>query len=357
MRRIARASCTAISSRPTSWWRKTGVKLLDFGLAKLSRARETTAVDDTVTKALTQENAILGTLQYMAPEQMQGKEADARSDIFSFGCVLYEMLTGKRAFEGGNAASVITAVMSTDPPPLASAQIVAPAALDHLIRTCLVKDPEERRQNIHDVLLELKWLAGASGQTEGIPVAAGAPGRRRVPLTAIAAGVFLLSTLALAWMHFREAPADLRVMRFTIDAPEKSLFAPTRLGAAEISPDGRRLAFVGGGSFFSGTKLWIRPLDSTAAQPLAGTGGAMYPFWSEDSRYIGFFADGKLKKVAIDGSPPQTICAAPDGRGGTWHGGVDGVIVFAAGNHEGLSHVAAGGGTPVPATTLDARRP
>ena len=190
------------------------------------------------------------------------------------------MLTGKRAFEGGNAASVITAVMSTDPPPLASTQIVAPAALDHLIRTCLVKDPEERRQNIHDVLLELKWLAGASGQSAGIPVAAGAPRRRRVPLPAIGAGVFLLSTLALAWMHFREAPADLRVIRFTIDAPEKAPFAPTRLGAAQISPDGLRLAFVGGGRFFSGTKLWIRPLDSTAAQPLAGTEGAMYPFWS-----------------------------------------------------------------------------
>ena len=215
---------------------KSGVKLLDFGLAKLGRGPGA-ATDATVTQALTQENSILGTLQYMSPEQLQGKDADARSDIFSFGCVLYEMLTGQRAFEGTNAASVITAVMSTEPAPVTSAQPVTPPALDHLIRTCLVKDPDERRQNIHDVLLELRWLAGATPETSP----AAGTSRRGLPLIPIAAAVLLLSTLALAWIHFREPAPELAVMHFTIGAPEKAPFAPTRLGAAQISPDGRRL--------------------------------------------------------------------------------------------------------------------
>ena len=330
---------------------KSGVKLLDFGLAKLTR--ESRPADTTVTQALTQENAILGTLQYMAPEQLQGRDADTRSDIFSFGCVLYEMLTGRRAFTGSNAASVITAVMSAEPAPLADTQTVAPPALDHLIRTCLAKDPEERRQNIHDVLLELRFLAGASGQSAG-PLQPAAPQpKRRIPFAAIAAAIFLLSTLALAWLRFREPPPDPRTVRFTIDSPVKSGFLQTRFGAAQISPDGRRLAFV---ATRDALQIWLRSLDSTEARPLAGTEGANYPFWSEDSRYIAFFANGKLKKIGIDGSPAQTICAALQGRGGTWHGGADGVIVFAPDNFQGLARVSAAGGEPVFITAVDKTR-
>jgi serine/threonine protein kinase len=264
---------------------KTGVKLLDFGLAKRSPKREAAASDETVTQALTQNSAIMGTLQYMAPEQLQGKEADPRSDIFSFGCVLYEILTGRRAFDGASAANVITNVMSTEPPP------VEPPPLDHLIRTCLAKDPEERRQSIHDVLLELRWFLQASPATD-------APRRRRAPIAAIAGGVCFLAAAGLGWIHFREpAPPAARIVRFTISPPENAPYADARLGTAQISPDGTRLFFLEGLGVSGGAaRLWMRPLDSTAAKPLPETEGAKYPFWSDDSRYIAFFADGKLKR-------------------------------------------------------------
>jgi hypothetical protein len=307
--------------------------------------RDIAPTDATITQALTKENIILGTLQYMSPEQLQGKEADARSDIFSFGAVLYEIFTGKRAFEGSNAASLISAVMTKDLPPLSL------PALDRLIAACMAKDPEERFQNMHDVILELRWLAGASGQ---IAVPLTPPSRRSFwwPTTA---AVLLLSTLALGWVHWREKPAEVPVVRFTIDAPPKTFFSETRFGVGEISPDGLRLAFLTGAvsNAGDGGKLWIRHLDSTEAHPLAGTEGSTYPFWSGDSRHIGFFANGKLKRVAVEGGPPQTICVAPSGRGGTWHGGADGLIIFAANTDGPLSSVAASGGEPVAITALD----
>ncbi len=329
---------------------KNGVKLLDFGLAKITR--ELGSADTTVTMALTQENTILGTLQYMAPEQMQGEEADARSDIFSFGCVLYEMFTGKHAFEGANAASLIAAVLTTEPPSLASTEPVLPAALDHLIATCLAKDPEERRQTAHDVLLDLRWLASAQGHA-AVSLSTAAPHSRR-PLVALAAAaaLFFLSTLALAWLRWGATPAATPIVRFTIDPSSKTQFSATRFGAAEISPDGSRLAFI---TSTTGT-IGIRSLDSTEVRLLPGTEGAGYPFWSGDSRRLGFFADGKLKRVAIDGGPPRILCDAPNGRGGTWHGGADGVIVFAATNTQGLSRIPAGGGEPAAVTALDPSR-
>jgi serine/threonine protein kinase/Tol biopolymer transport system component len=324
---------------------RTGVKLLDFGLAKLTGESLSTAA--TTTNALTDKNTIMGTMHYMAPEQLQGSEADARSDIFSFGCVLYEMFTGKRAFEGSNAASVITAVMTTNPPPLASVQPMSPPALDHLVTTCMAKDAEERRQNTHDVLLELRWLAGVTGQS-AVPLTPVRPRSRRSYWWPAAAAVFLVSTLAIAWVHWRQKPAETPMVRFSIEPPGNATFDGVRtVGAAELSPDGSRLVFS------AGAMLWMRRLDSSDAQSLAGTDGATYPFWSGDSRYIGFFADGKLKSVSADGGPPQILCAAPNGRGGTWHGGSDGTIIFAADNTQGLSRVSASGGEPQLITTLD----
>jgi hypothetical protein len=327
---------------------KSAIKLLDFGLAKLTRPAAT--ADATVTRALTKENAILGTLQYMSPEQLQGKDADARSDIFAFGCVVYELITGRRAFEGDNAASIISAVMTAQPAPPPE----APPPLDHLIRTCLAKDPDERRQTIHDVLLELRWLAGASGQSIA---AAPAPRRARISLHLgwIAATLLAICTIALAWIHFREPPAPARKVHFTIDAPDKATFTPVRFATPEISPDGSRLAFSASLST-EAPRVWVRPLDSNTAQPLAGTDSASYPFWSGDSRYLAFFAEGKLKRIAVSGGPAETVCSAPAGRGGTWQGGLDGVIVFGATNHEGLSRVRARGEDPVLITKLDSAR-
>ena len=327
---------------------RTGVKLLDFGLAKLTG--ESLANASTTTNALTDKNTIMGTMQYMSPEQLQGNEADARSDIFAFGCVLYEIFSGKRAFDGASAASVITAVMTTNPASLATQEPMSPPALDHLVATCLAKDPEERFQNAHDVLLELRWLAGVSGQS-AVPLTPTRSKPRAAWLWPSVAAVFLLAALAIGWTHWREKPPDTPVVRFEIAPPANASFNGVRIyGAAELSPDGSRIVFV------ANSMLWVRRLDTTEAVSLAGTDSAAYPFWSGDSRYIGFFADGKLKSIAADGGPPQVLCPAPNGRGGTWHGGSDGVIVFAGDNMQGLSLVSASGGEPALVTTLDAAR-
>jgi len=307
---------------------KSGAKLLDFGLAKVGVGGRGSGVGGTTLGAdLTKEGTILGTLQYMAPEQLEGKEADARSDIFAFGAVLYEMFAGRKAFQGESHASVIMAIMASQPPPVSTLQPVAPA-LDHLVEKCLAKDPGERWQTAQDLASELKWIAGVSMTASRVAVApaeAPPPAQRRASprlWMAVAAGL-LLATVALAAVaivHFRETPPRRQTIRFEIHPPEKERFQEMA-----VSPDGERLAFTTGDS--TGTaRLWVRPLDSLAAQPLPGSEGAYLPFWSPDSRSIAFFAGGKLKKIDLLGGPAQTLCDAQAGRSGAWNR--EGVILF-----------------------------
>ncbi len=297
---------------------KAGVKLLDFGLARL--AHKTPADGDTLTMAITNPGTVLGTFQYMAPEQLEAKEADARTDLFAFGAVLYEMVTGRKAFEGKSQASLISAIMSSQPPPMAELQPMTPAALDRVVRTCLAKDPEERWQSARDLKHALEWVAN------GTEPRLSAPSRSRF---GVAAAVLAVMLGILAFVHFREAPPEQRSVRFQIPPPEKS-----SIQMFGLSPDGRSLAFIAGDR-----RLWIRALDSLQAQPIPGTEGAILPFWSPDSAFIGFFAQGKLKKIAPSGGPPEIVCDASNGTGGTWNR--DGVILFAT-QTSGLFRVPAG---------------
>ncbi|HEV2494922.1 MAG TPA: protein kinase [Terriglobia bacterium] len=325
---------------------KAGSKLLDFGLAKpMPRSEAALTTMATAAKPLTTEGAIVGTFLYMAPELFEGKEADVRSDLFAFGAVLYEMATGKRAFEGKTSASVIAAILEREPAPITSLQPMTPPALERVIKTCLAKDPEERFQSAHDLKLQLQWIAEAGSQA-GVPAPVVARRKNRERVAWAVAGALAVLAALLAVGFVLRAPQPQSLIRASIGLPPQTTAPP--LGFFSISPDGRRLAFVAapvGGQL----QLWVRPLDSLAAQSLAGTEQATYPFWSPDSRYIGFFAEGKLRKIDPSGGPAQTICDAPDGRGGTWSR--DGVIAFAPGVFTGISRVSAIGGTPVQLTS------
>jgi Tol biopolymer transport system component len=326
---------------------KAGVKLLDFGLAKpLASVGSSPAVETALPTeaAVTKAGTILGTLQYMAPEQLEAKAADARTDIFALGCVLYEMATGKKAFSGASQASLISAIMQNDPPPISSLQPMTPPALDRLVRRCLAKDPERRVQNARDVALE---LAEASALPErGAPAVA--PARRGARLGWIAAGVFLVLLLGSLFMPRRSpSPAPLPRLRLTIPPPAGAAFQ----GMLAISPDGRMLAFVAAGAD-GNDLLYLRPLDSLESRVLSGTEGAALPFWSPDSRSIGFFAQSKLKRIEVAGGTPVTLCDALEPRGGTWSS--RGVIVAAVHTGGALVRVAEGGG---PATALQQLQP
>jgi Tol biopolymer transport system component len=325
---------------------KAGAKVLDFGLAKVHTAENAQGLTQ-ATNTLTEEGVILGTLQYMAPEQLEGKEANARSDIFAFGAVVYEMATGKKAFEGSSRASVIAAILEREPPPISSLQSLTPPALDHVVRTCLAKDPDERRQTAHDVMLELKWIAEGGSQASG-PSPEVSRRENREHLAWALAAMALLAALTLSVLYFRLARTEPRAIRFSILPPEKAEFGKP----FAISPDGQRLALV---AFAGGdvSSLWLRRLDSLAAQALAGTEGANHPFWSPDSRFIGFFSQGKLKRIDSAGGPAVTLCDAPDAVRGAWSG--QGVIVFSKGDGP-LYRVSAQGGTATPVTTPDQTR-
>jgi Tol biopolymer transport system component/tRNA A-37 threonylcarbamoyl transferase component Bud32 len=325
---------------------KAGIKLLDFGLAKLASANSGLAPkpdDVTLTMALTEKNEIVGTLYYMSPEQLQtqatGVEIDARSDIFSFGLVLYEILTGKRAFEGSSPASVIAAILERPAPSIAD---VAPAALDRALQRCLVKDRDDRWQSATDLKAQLEWIESAPER------ATAAPSRSRLGMGAAgrvalgAAALFMLAFVAVSFVHFRETPPTEQTLRYTIAAPENGT-----VHSFAISPDGRTLVIA---ALVSGKRqLWLRTLDALRAQPMAFTDDAVYPFWSPDSRFIGFFAQGKLKKIAAGGGPALSLCDVTGGYGGSWNR--DDVIVFAP-QFSGISiqRISANGGTPTDVT-------
>jgi len=338
---------------------KSGAKLLDFGLAKSSAASASEEETlKTLTKGgtkLTEQGTILGTFQYMAPEQLEGKEADARTDLFAFGEVLYEMATARPAFAGKTKASLIAAILSTEPAPISTVQPMTPPALDRLVRGCLEKDPDERWQTAHDVKLQLRAIAeGGSQSSVPAPVVAQRKNRERLQLAAL--GVTTLAVALLGVLYVRRTPDKPRVVRSYIKAMPDSSFILAGAGAPAgfaLSPDGSRIAYVATDS--SGVSLlWVRSLDSLEAHPLSGTDGGGFPFWSPDSQSIGFFANGKLKKIEASGSPPLTLADAPLPRGGSWN--QDGVILFAPNVNAPLHRVSSTGGTSIPVTSLDASK-
>ncbi len=323
---------------------KSGAKLLDFGLAKGSSqnsagGNELTGLL-TEQKPLTAEGTILGTVQYMAPEQLEGAEADARGDIFAFGAVLYEMVTGRRAFDGKTRASVIASILDRDPVPLSQIQPVAPVALERIVKACIEKSPEKRWQSAHDLKRELEWLVD-SGPDETREVR----GKRRMRAPLVAALIALpLIAAAATFVSLRlTAPAPRRLMS-NISPPPHTHFVVTgdAAGPVTLAPNGHMAAFVA----TDGTvpRLWLQSLDSGAARALPATENAMFPFWSPDSHSIGYFSTGKLMAIDIDGSTPRQIAYAPDGRGGMWL--PDGRIIFTPFTQAGLYSVRATGGNP-----------
>ena len=334
---------------------KTGAKLMDFGLAKATPAAAAPASSLTMTIAeqpLTARGTIVGTFQYMSPEQTEGKEADARSDIFALGAMLYEMVTGKRAFSGKSQASMVAAILASEPAPISVAQPMTPPALAQVVKGCLAKDPEERFQTVHDLKLQLKWIAEASSSQLGAPAQVRARRVLQKRTLLIAAGVgWILAAAALG--IFLSSRAQLRDARRPTTAfwlpPGDMEFAPVVNGAPALSPDGSKLAFLADSdakeSSIPGAtaKLWIRDVASGTLRQVEEA-EPTFPFWSPDSKYIGFFSAGKLKKVALAGGPVQVLCDAPEGRGASWN--AHGVIIFTPNITEPLYKVPEGGGSP-----------
>jgi serine/threonine protein kinase len=321
---------------------KSGVKLLDFGLAKaVAPATPQQMTSFPTQQALTQEGTILGTFQYMAPEQLEGREADARTDIFAFGGVLYEMATGQKAFSGKSQASLISSIMGSEPPAISTIVPMTPPAFDRVVKTCLAKDPEDRWQSAADVVKELRWAA-ESGPTFAVASLA----RRREKIAWIACGAAVLVAVGLAIFHFRQRPSRPPPVRFLLSPPEKATLSSDRaeLHSLAVSPDGSRIALVA--SLEGKDRIWVRSLEALSPTSLAGTEGASSPFWSPDGTFLGFFADLKLKTIPVAGGPTQTICAAAGANTGAWGG--TGTILFtqAFSPKDGLYSVPASGGEP-----------
>ncbi len=349
---------------------KSGAKLMDFGLAKGMAAAATMASGTSggpITPStptinvgmltspptpLTGKGSIVGTFEYMAPEALQGAEADARSDNFSFGCVLYEMTTGKRAFDGKSQVGVLAAILEKEPEPISVTQPMAPPALDRLIRTCLAKDPDQRWQSAHDLKVQLQAIAEMGSQA-GVPAAVVDVRRHRKHILAglgVMGWLLALAALVVALYYSRRLTSEQQPINAEIELPPGAEISINESGGVAISPDGRKLAFPA--KTANRTELWIRDLEAGKAWSIAGAEGAAFPFWSPDSHKVGFFAGGKLRTVAASGGPVQIIADAPAGRGGTWSQA--GVIVFTPNIEEPLLKVPEAGGTPTPVTKLGA---
>jgi len=334
---------------------RAGAKILDFGLAKWlspvvfgsgpEGGAEDASALPTGTRPLSQDGAILGTLPYMAPEQLAGKEVDGRADLFAFGAVLYEMLTGKRAFEGTSSAGIVAAVMTSDPPTPTTLRPDTPAGLERIVRACLAKDPEDRWQNAGDLTRELRFLADG-----GAPEGSIAPPRTRlqrfaVPLAAVALLV-CAGMLPMVLSHLREASPVVEPVRFSLAPPDGFEMGDS----LAISPDGRHVAFIAR-SQKGERSLWLRSLDSLAARSLAGTEEAEWPFWSPDNRFLGFAARGELAAIDVSSGAVRTLASVPSNiLGGTWS--PEGVLLI--GTQGPLLRVPATGGLASAATTLDA---
>jgi eukaryotic-like serine/threonine-protein kinase len=338
---------------------RSGTKLLDFGLAKPATilGQTTPSISASILqeglteqRPLTQEGTILGTFQYMAPEQLEGLEIDSRSDIFSFGAILYEMITGRRAFEGKTKASLIASILDREPPPIQEIQPLVPPPLTRIVSTCLAKDPEERWQSAHDLMRELEWIRdGISSGSPSTPHRAGRRGRDAFPW--ITAALFALVATAVT-LAPRE-PSSLQQQLVTgIAPPPDARFAATgdAAGPVTLSPDGRWVTYVAHRE--GSPQLWVQSLETGNVTPLQGTQRAMFPFWSPDSRSIAFFSGSRLMVVDVDGSPSRFVADAPDARGGSW--GPDDQILFAPHTQSGIHLIPATGGKARPLTRVEA---
>ena len=329
---------------------KSGAKLLDFGLAKIALTNSAIAVASmpTAEQPLTAQGTILGTFQYMAPEQLEGQEADARSDIFSFGALLYEMATGRKAFAGKTQASLIGAILKDQPPPVSTVQPLSPPALDRVIARCLAKDPDDRWHSAHDLASELKWIQQGGSQA-GVPAPVSARRRWRERTAWTLAAIATIAATALAFRVFGPSAPESPV-RFTIDEPPEAPWSGAPMAPfPAISPDGRFVVFHGVKPD-SGPTLMLRALETLTAKEIPGTHNAGLPFWSPDSRFIGFVADGKLKRYDTASGTIGNLCDAASFEGASWNR--TNTIVFAPAAGDGLYRVFGDGGTPVPVTKL-----
>ncbi|HLN58123.1 MAG TPA: protein kinase [Thermoanaerobaculia bacterium] len=325
---------------------KSGARVLDFGLAKLREEDAQPAASRVSALAtrdapLTAEGTILGTVQYMAPEQLEGRKADARADIFAFGVTLYETVTGRKAFSGASQASLLSAILATEPPPVSASQAMSPPALDRLVETCLAKDPEHRWQSARDIALQIAMISEAR---DAAPAPAPGAFRRSAPWV-IAASVLSLAIVLLLRARAPQTPAA-NPIRFSVPPPAGGEFASWVEGAAlQLSPDARQLAFVAHESD-GRARAWVRALSSLDARPIDGTEGANSIFWSPDGGSLAFFARGRLARVAVSGGEPVPICEVGGGvgRSGSW--GAGGQILFADVQGDAIYGVSADGGKP-----------
>jgi serine/threonine protein kinase len=342
-----------------------GAKLMDFGLAKplgmQNSGTGTGSAAPSFTAAatmsgpspltpLTTAGSVIGTIQYMSPEQIEGKEADARSDVFAFGAVLYEMVAGKRPFQGKSQISLASSILESEPEPVSKLKPNTPPAFDHVVTTCLQKNPDERYQSAHDVKLELQWIAADKSS----PAVAAAPprstARDRVTRSALMIFAIVLGIVAGSFLRAPVSPEGS--IRTVINPPEKTTLNLTgdSAGPPVLSPDGSAIAFSATGADGKAA-LWVRPMNLLEARMLPSTEGAIFPFWSPDGRSLGFFAGSKLKTIDLNGGSAQVICDASLGRGGAW--GPGGVILFSPSPSDPLMRVSINGGTPVPITKID----
>ncbi len=332
------------------------IKVLDFGLAKLIEPKAPPSITDasTVAAVSTQPGVVMGTPRYMSPEQARGLEVDARSDIFSLGVALYEMIAGKAPFTGATSSDVIAAILHTEPPPLASSQPAIPPALDRLVKSCLAKEPDERWQSARDLARELKWMAEGGSQTAATALPAARSKKRAWVWLAAATLVSAIAIGLAAWLLSRApAPASQPPTRFVVSLPPDARMTFLEHPVVAISPDGTRLVYAASNG--RRIQLYLRAMDQIEAAPIPGTEGAYSPFFSPDGQWVGFFANFKMKKVSLRGGAPIDICSVtPVTRGASW--ATDDTIYFSPNMSGGLRRVFASGGEPQVITTPDARK-